>query len=86
MMHPLFANHAPEHISPAINNDSALKELLAAYEDDNASWPIPERSWSFARAGTATSRPRRWSGMPGPRTSTCPPPVSLSLFPSVFDE
>jgi putative ABC transport system substrate-binding protein len=27
----------------------------------------------FARAGTATSTPRRWSGMPGPQTSMCQP-------------
>jgi tetratricopeptide (TPR) repeat protein len=48
------------------DNDGAFKELLAAYEDGNA-------SWLYARAGAATSRPWRWSARPGPRTSTCPP-------------
>src|SRR5690349_23073939 len=50
------------------DNYSALKELLAAHEDSSAFWP--GRSWPFARV---TSRPQRWSRMPGRRTSTCPP-------------
>ena len=55
------------------DNYSALKELLAAHEDGSAFWLYTRPSWPFARTGAATSRPQRWSRMPGPRTSRCLP-------------
>ena len=54
------------------DNYSALKELLAAYEDGSAFWLYTRALVAF-RERRVTSRPQRWSRMPGRRTSMCLP-------------
>ena len=56
-------------------DDGALKELLAAYEDEGSAYSgsTPARSSRFARAGRATNGRQPWRRRPWRRMSTCPP-------------